>query len=215
MGRGGYALLGAAVIWSLGRRALGVEGAAPSRAAAVQLWTQLSVLNNDPYLQVADTALGLISVFDDLRYDRADLDMLSPPMRNRARAKLQPLGFRQVSGTVFEARDANVRVIMPKSHALGASPFDITLYTPKRETDLYLLTPTQTACQFVDGYPRDEAVARIKTLIEKHPINLDRLGDYLEKKPQHAAFLPAIGHLKFHQREAVAKEPLCRRRALG
>ncbi|MEM8878805.1 MAG: hypothetical protein AAGD23_13180 [Pseudomonadota bacterium] len=168
-----------------------------------------------PYMQVADTALNLISVFDDLRYDRSDADMLSPAMRRHAISKLGALGFRQVSGTVLEQREADVRCLMPKFHALGASPFDITRYTPKREQDFYLLTPTQTACQFIDHYALEDALTRVRTLITRQPINIYRLMDYLEDKPSHQNFLKAIGHLKYVQREAVESEPLRRRRALG
>ncbi|MEM9321020.1 MAG: hypothetical protein AAGA70_18750 [Pseudomonadota bacterium] len=164
---------------------------------------------------MADAKLGLISVFDDLKYDRADADMLSPAMRRHAVKRLTPLGFSQVSGTVLRHGDTGIAVIMPKSHALGASPFDITRYTPKRADDYYLLTPTQTACLFIDNYPLDQAVERIKELITKHPINLYRLLDYLDRSPAHQEFAAAIGHLKYVQRAAVSSEPLCRRRALG
>ena len=188
----------------------------PVNAEAVAaLYVRMQVLNSDPYLQIADEKLRLLSVFDDLRYDRADADMMSPAMRTHAIGKLAPLGFRQVSGTVLEHAETGVRGIIPKFHALGASPFDIARYTPKASHDFYLMTPTQTACQFIDTYPRDEAVERIKTLITKHPINLFRLMDYLERKPTHQAFEDAIGHLKYAQREAVEADPLCRRRALG
>lgn len=166
-------------------------------------------------MQIADAALHLISVFDDLKYDRSDADMMSPAMRQHAVRKLAPLGFRQVSGNVLENREADTRVLIPKSHALGASPFDITRYTPKRTQDYYLLTPTQTACQVIDSYATKDAVERIKTLICKHPINLYRLMDYLEKKDTHQDFLGAVGHLRYVQREAITSEPLQRRRALG
>ncbi|MEM9967376.1 MAG: hypothetical protein AAF755_04660 [Pseudomonadota bacterium] len=175
----------------------------------------MQVLNRDPYLQIADKTLGLVSIFDDLKYDRADADMLSPAMRSHAMQKLAPLGFRQVSGTVLRHTETGVRVLIPKFHALGASPFDITRYTPKGTADFYLLTPTQTACRFIDSYTKNEAVQRIKTLVAKHPVNLYRLMDYLERQPVHEEFLSAIGHLKYVQRIAVESEPLNRRRALG
>lgn len=175
----------------------------------------LLVLNNDPYLQIADRGLGVLSVFDDLKYDRADADILSPAMRRHAVQKLAELGFRQISGTVLEEAQSGLRVLIPKFHALGASPFDATRYTPKRPQDLYLLTPTQTACMLVDTYGTDEAVDRIKSLISKHPINIYRLMDYLDGSAKHRDFLSAIGHLKYVQREAISSEPLSRRRALG
>ncbi len=166
-------------------------------------------------MTLADAKLRLISVFDDLVYDRADADMLSPAMRKHAIERLKTIGFRQVSGNVLEDKAADRRCIMPKSHALGASPFDITRYTPRREQDFYILTPTQTACQYIDNYPHEEAVERIANLMRVQPINLIRLMDYLEHTPAHREFLLAINFLKKFQADAVASEPLRRRRALG
>ncbi len=167
------------------------------------------------YLLVADKELRLFSVFDDLKYDRADADLLSPAMRRHAIEQLRRQGFKQTSGRMLEHVERDVRCVIPKFHALGGSPFDITRYASRRSQDFYLLTPTQTACQIIDHYPHLEAVERIKTLIAKHPINLYRLMDYLEPKPAHQDFRNAIGHLRYVQRKAVESDPLRRRRALG
>ena len=172
-------------------------------------------LNLGPYMCVADANLRVISIFDDLKYDRADVDMMSPAMRNHAIARLDPLGFKQVSGTVLKHHASGVCCFIPKVYALGASPFDITRYTPRGEHDFYILTPTQTACQYVDFYSHAEAVERVKALIIRQPINLYKLLDYLERKSKHQEFANSIGHLRFVQREAVTSEPLKRRRALG
>lgn len=171
-------------------------------------------LDKDPYLAVADQNLKIISVFDDLKYDRADLDALSEPMRRRVLEKLTPLGFKQVSGLVFENEAEDIRMHVPKFRALGASPFDATADQGCRTQDYFVLTPTQAACQMIDQYPTDEAVSKIKTLIAKHPINILRISDFLERKPSHQAFIGAIGHLKYIQREAIEAEPLRSRRAL-
>ncbi|WP_170414636.1 hypothetical protein [Ruegeria arenilitoris] len=180
-----------------------------------QLLGQMRAFSAEPYFQIADENLGLLSVFDDLKYDRADVDMVSPAMRRHVFGKLGPLGFRQISGTVLEHPQADMRVYIPKFHALGASPFDIIRYTDKRPQDFCLLTPTQVACQFIDHYELDDAVQRVEALIVKHPINLLKLADYLEGKPRHRAFREVLGHIKLKQRIAVESEPLCRRRSLG
>lgn len=172
-------------------------------------------LNRDPYLHVATTEGNILSVFDDVKYDRADIDILSPAMRKHAIDKLKAIGFKQVSGTVLSHAESALRFLIPKFHVLGASPFDIARDLRLGPQDFLILTPTQTACQFVDRYPLDEAITQIKALIETQPVNLFRLMDYLERKPTHEAFLDAIGHLKYTQRVAVEAEPLCRRRALG
>ena len=173
------------------------------------------LLNFGPYMCIADEKLRLISVFDDLKYDRSDLDMMSPAMRGHVIKQLKLIGLKQISGNVLLHADTDIRCLIPKFHALGASPFDITRYTPRGENDFYILTPTQTACQFVDHYSLEEAVDRIKALITLQPINLYKILDYLEHKPKHEEFARAIGHLRLIQREAVASEPLKTRRALG
>ena len=190
-------------------------GAVSVQGDPAALAERMQVINADIYLKIADPALGLISVFDELRYDRADGDFLSPAMRNHTVKKLKPLGFRQSSGTVIENRADDVRIIMPKFHAQGASPFDAVRYAPKRAQDFYLLTPTQTACQFIDAYETADAVERIKQLIATQPINVQRIFDFLEDKPAHQRFADAVGHLKLVQREAITSEPLKRRRGLG
>ena len=193
----------------------GADFVSDPEAVRAQVLEQMRAFSAEPYFQIADEKLGLLSVFDDLKYDRADVDMISPAMRKHVVGKLGPLGFRQTSGTVLEHAEADMRVHIPKFHALGASPFDIARYTEKRPQDYCLLTPTQVACQYVDHYELDDAVQRIEALISKHPINLLKLADYLEAKPKHRAFREVLGHIKLKQRIAVESEPLCRRRSLG
>lgn len=188
--------------------------AAPRPQAQGAFGERVKVLNADPYLMVADAELHLISVFDDLRYDRADLDMLSPPMRKRAMAKLRPLGFVQRSGTMLENRAEDIRIHLPRFRALGSSPFDALRDTEMRPQDYALLTPTQAAAQIIAEHPVDKMVERLKALVAKHPVNLLRLDDFLEREPRHDAFRDALGHLIYVQREAVAQEPLKTRRAL-
>ena len=167
-----------------------------------------------PHLYIPECKLNIISIFDDLRYDRSDADILSPAMRRHIKKKLESQGFKQNSGNVFQHREENVRCIMPKAHALGSSPFHITDYTPKQEQDFYILTPTQTACQFVNLYPLEHALEKIGLLIERQPINLFRLKDYLEDSQSHRDFAQAIPHIKYLQRMALESPKLRQMRAL-
>lgn len=190
------------------------EADQPDVVALQAFANRLRVIEGDPYLCIADERLKLISVFDDLKYDRADMDMLSGPMRRRIVSKLTPLGFKQVSGAMLENRELDIRMHMPKFRALGASPFDATRDTPRRPQDYFILTPTQAACLMIDSYPLSDAIEKLEALVMQQPVNLLRLSDYLESKDSHRAASPAIGHLVIVQRKAVASEPLCRRRAL-
>ncbi|MEL7027593.1 MAG: hypothetical protein AAGO57_10270, partial [Pseudomonadota bacterium] len=167
------------------------------------------------YLFLADPVLRIFSVFDDLKYDRSDADMMSPAMRKHAIEVLLKHGFKQKSGSLLVQPATGMKCHIPKFQGLGASPFDILRYTTRGEGDFSLLTPTQTACQMIDNYDQKDAVERIERLVSKQPINLYRLMDYLERKPTHRQFRDALGHLKAVQAQAVASEPLCRRKALG
>jgi len=187
---------------------------AGSAEALAALDAELQVLNQDPCLCLADAELRLLSVFDDLTYDRSDLDMLTAPMRRRAIDGLRALGAEQIKGGLMAHRRADVRFIFSKFQALGASPFDATRYLQRRARDYWVLTPTQTACLIIDHHPFDEALEKVKALLVRQPINIYRLLDHLEHKPAHLEFRRAIGHLDRVQREAVATAPLSQRRPL-
>ncbi|MEN9061721.1 hypothetical protein [Ponticoccus litoralis] len=116
-----------------------------------------AVLDRDPYLCLADRGLRLVSVFDDLRYDRADMDMLNGPMRRRLVAALAPLGVRQGRGSRLDCPVTGLRLHMPKFRALGASPFDALRDTVRAPTDYAVLTPTQAACAIIDAHSTDAA----------------------------------------------------------
>lgn len=186
--------------------------APPQSTAAVK--DSLRALDKDPYLYVVDWDLQIISVFDDLRYDRADVDALAGPMRNHVLQHLKPLGFAQTSGHIISHRSADMHMIMPKFRALGESPFNATYFTKRRPQDFYILTPTQAACVLIDSYPPEDAQEKILALIKQQPINIYRILDYMARDDHREAFKPILGHLKFVQKQAIRSEPLCRRRAL-
>ena len=183
--------------------------------SAMAIFDRLKDSAISPYVLLADSELRLISIFDELKYDRSDADIISPAMRMHLVKSLQSFGFKQTSGTVLTNKEKDVRCLLPKFHALGASPFDITRHTKRRTQDYFALTPTQTAGMFIDHYPLQEAVSRIEALVQRQPINLFKLADFLEHKETHDAFQEAIGYLRRVQREAIESPALRHVRALG
>ena len=167
------------------------------------------------YISTDNIDLKLISVFDDISYDRADLDVLTSSMRSYAINELKNSGFRQISGTVLENKKVDIRCIIPKFHALGTSPFDALRYSQKREQDFFLVTPTQTACQIIDKCPPANVLERIHSLIHSQPVNLLRIWDFLENKPRHINFKSEIGTLIDLQNRVTKKPPLSRLKPLG
>ncbi|MBE1291138.1 MAG: hypothetical protein GJ677_01480 [Rhodobacteraceae bacterium] len=205
------------MLWKRTRRSRSQRSNGQDRAAQsahFDLHDILTTIDKDPYLAVVDAERQILSVFDDLRFDRSDADIMAGPMRSHIALRLAPFGFRQVSGHVIENTAQDIRMIIPKFRALGESPFDAIRYAPRRPQDFHILTPTQAACQVIDTYPLEEAQDRILKLIQKHPINIYRILDFMDRSDRHMAFRPVLGHLKFVQRTAIRSEPLCRRRAL-
>lgn len=168
----------------------------------------------DSYLYLTEAPLNILSVFDELRYDRSDVDMLSPGMRKHVAKRLARAGFKQSSGRLLTHNEIRARCHLPKPTVLGASPFHTMDHISSYEYDFFVLTPTQTAGAFVDHYDLAEAVERICALVEKQPINLFKLKDYLEGNSKHQDFLQAVPHIKYRQRKAVESEPLKQKRAL-
>lgn len=169
----------------------------------------------DQYITNINIDLKILSIFDDIRYDRADLDVITGPMRDHAIHKLRNFGFSQISGSILENAHHNLRIIIPKSHTLGASPFDATRYTKKRDQDLYMLTPTQAACQLIDQCCPCDAVDRIKNLIACQPINILRILDFLERKPAHGIYRENVRMFRDFQKEVTTNGSLKHQRPLG
>jgi len=166
------------------------------------------------YLKVLNEPDNIISVFDDTRFDRSDIDLLSPSMRRHVLNQLTALGFKQVSGRVLHHAEDDIRCIMPKPSVLAASPFHITHYERKRPEDYYVLTSTQTACLMIDLHPLEQALEAIIDLQQSQPINVNKIEDYLDYSNRHKEFLPAIPHLRYQQRIAIEKHRLARQKPL-
>ncbi|MEM9734291.1 MAG: hypothetical protein AAF903_12525 [Pseudomonadota bacterium] len=200
------------------KRVLGWD-AQTTAAAPVQAYDPgiahcLEKLSADPYIKLADGDLRFISVFDDLHYDRADMDLLSEPMRRHAINKLLPFGYFQSSGSVIEHRKSGARIHMPKFRVLGCSSFDTLRETKMGQQDYALLTPTQAAAQIITRYPVQAAKERVAALIVHHPANLLRLFDSVEPGPNQSAIRSMLGELVHLQKKSIAQTSLGSRRAL-
>ncbi len=169
---------------------------------------------NDDYLHWV-YELNVLSVFDDIKYDRSDIDILSPAMRHYAAKFLKNQGFRQKSGQCFISRDCEEKLWMPKPSVLGASPFDITRYIKRDVSDAIILTPTQTAAFLFDRLELKDAVSEIAVLIEQQPINLLKLRDHIPRYGDRERYTQAFPYLRFCQRKAIERPHMRFKRSLG
>lgn len=174
----------------------------------------IASIEKDKYLHW-HSEINAISVFDDVKYDRADVDMLTPAMRKYIANYLVHRGCQLKSGTAIIHKDLDLTFILPKPSVLGASPFDITHHFPRNESDIYILTPTQSAAYLFDHIELDSAVESISKMIKKQPVNLLKLEDAIGTQVKRQAYLQAMGYLTYCQRQALEQPNMKFKRSLG
>lgn len=160
-------------------------------------------------------SLGVISVFDDIQYDRSDIDILGPGMRRYVSQFLTTLDCKARSGRCIVHRDSGVKFWLPRPSVLAASPFDITRYQPRDAGDIYILTPTQTAAYFFQQIDFDWAIIAIGEMIKSQPVNLLKLEDTLQHQRERSYYAPVLRHLLNCQKLWVKHNKMKFKRSLG
>jgi hypothetical protein len=160
--------------------------------------------------------VGVISVYDDSLYDRSDLDLLSPGMRRHVVSYLKKHGAKQKRGACIAAPKSIGHFWLSKpSVLLATSPYDATIYLPREQDDIYILTPTQTAAYLIDNLPLQEAIAAIESLGKQQPMNIGKLEDYLPEHFDKPTYRGAFTYLRTQQKAVRANSKIKFKRALG
>lgn len=172
-----------------------------------------AMIDKDSYLYWQEDA-AIISVFDDVKYDRSDIDLLSPSMRRYITEKLKLLHCQLARGTHLISPHG-LSLFMPKPSVLGASSFDITRYQKRDEGDIYILTPTQCAAYLLDNLSLEQAVAEIAKMLPSQPINLRKLEDHMRQSSQRNRMLEALPFLRYELRQAQEQAHMRHKRHIG
>lgn len=160
--------------------------------------------------------VGVISVYDDGLYDRSDLDILSPGMRDHVVQYLTQHDCRQKRGKCIVAPDSKGHFWLSKpSVLLATSPYDVTDSLPRQPGDVYILTPTQASAFVLENLPLQTAVAVIEGLGKQQPMNIGKLEDYLPPHFNKPDLLGAFTYLRSQQKAVRAKSGMKFKRALG
>lgn len=160
--------------------------------------------------------IGVISVYDDSLYDRSDLDILSPGMRSHIAQYLKQHDCRQKRGTCIAAPDSSRHFWLSKpSVLLATSPYDATRYIPRKDGDVYILTPTQAAAYLLDNTSLQTAVAAIEELGKQQPMNIGKLEDYMPEHFDKPDCRGAFTYLRTQQKAVRAQPGKKFKRALG
>ena len=157
--------------------------------------------SDDDYLVFFDEPHLILSVYDYAFYDRSDIDMLGPAQRDYVARKLASKGYKWTSGRMLENQDSDYRVVFPRGSIQGASPADIMRFETRGENDIFVLTPTQTACYLLALEDKAEAYQKLEYLIGQQPINLEKMKDHLKHSPEYYFFCQIYPYLKQTEKE--------------
>ncbi|MGK0499408.1 MAG: hypothetical protein ACJAYG_001045 [Oceanicoccus sp.] len=174
----------------------------------------IEAISKDDYLLWHDS-IRVISVFDDVKYDRSDIDLLVPAMRKYVSQFLNNLGYKAKSGKCIVHRDSDIKCWLPKPSVLAASPFDITRYQARDLNDIYILTPTQTAAYYFQQLDFDLAIMAIGKMIKTQPVNILKLLDTLNSPQERRYYGPVLRYLLDCQQQVVSKPGVKFKRSLG
>ena len=173
--------------------------------------TEIAALADD-YIFVCQS-LNIISIFDATNYDRSDIDLMTPNMRNYIKMKLTQLGFKQISGNLFKNKNNHITCEFTKPNILMASPFK-DLQKNNKSQHCYILTPTQTACQMLLQLETDQAMQQIIALIQLQPVNLYKIKDFCYNEQRLSSLVKLIPELSAQQNQAIKQPKLSKKRSL-
>lgn len=173
-------------------------------------------LKDDKNFYVVEAPMSILSVFDHTNYDRSDLDLLSGPQRQYVERKLKKYGYKFKTGRVLQSKTNPIVFRIPKQSIISANPFDIIRYEKRDQGDIFVLTPTQTACLIINRITdQDELKEALKDLIKKQPINLKKIYDNIRFEKSKETYQSIHSELLDFQTEVIKSTDLKYKQHLG
>jgi hypothetical protein len=164
----------------------------------------LMIFQKDTFVRVS-TLYNIISIFDSVKYDRSDQELLSASQRNHIGKILEENDHKRLTGNSYQNINTKkvLRFTTPKM--LGVSPLNELQYNFNKE-DIFIVTPGTYFLFLVmkfDELQKENILKEIMQLISIHPVNLDQLLNV----SRHEVFYPFLKQ-KFpefvkHQQNAI------------
>lgn len=163
------------------------------------------LFQHDKYVR-ASALYNMITIFDSLRYERNDYDVLSAPQRNYVGAVLEKNGHRHVTGNSFKnlKTGQTLRFIITKT--LGVSPLNELNYQ-YNDQDIFIVTPGTYFLFLVEKLSTDDKQdsvrAELMDLVSHHPVNLEQLLDLSTHDHFYATLKEVFKECKAKQDDAI------------
>ncbi|MEM7404799.1 MAG: hypothetical protein AAF458_05865 [Pseudomonadota bacterium] len=142
----------------------------------------LAALNaSRPTLCVAVDDLGLIACYDDIQFERNDIDIIGPTQRRELDELLTGLGFERVNPHCYRSHAAVVRIVEPPRTQLN-EPLNGVELEPGAIT---FVTATQAAFEILLApWTPDRRVDELRRLVALLPVNLRKIDTVLKRRPE-------------------------------
>lgn len=149
--------------------------------------------------------LPLVTLYDDNHFVRNDYDVLSLGQRNYLINFFKQQGFKQKSGRLLTDGSAQLHLPRPNSN-LATSAFD-SQFCHNDEVNYHCVTPTQFAeVLFHTATDVDDALNKVKSLIEVCPYNIEWLRDISYRSEIEQITIDTFAELTEFQKQVVAEK---------
>lgn len=174
---------------SLCQRLAAVDAQQQTFMTASELLARFQVIQPQTLMWPIDE-LGILAVFDDIRFEMQDCEFLLPRQRQDIADLMARLAFRRENGNVYRGPgEVAIRLAKP-IRSLSADPLACIELEPG---DLGIVTPTQAALLILrhTKKPLDWQKACLLQLVARLPVNWDKLRGPITASfgPQDAAAL--------------------------
>lgn len=151
-------------------------------------------------------SLPYLAVFDDIRFENYDCDLIGSEARRLIHHALQLLGFQRRSGHLY-AHPSGVLARIPKpSITLGTNPVD-AVHRVSSADSVILVTPTQLLLLALDrpDFSVEEAVDELQSLLRLCPANLPKVVQWTRARGRSKRLRNIYPLLCEAQHEAIRK----------
>ena len=149
----------------------------------------------------------LITIYDDNWFVRNDYDILSLGQRQYLVKYFTKIGFKQVTGRNLKRDNLTLHFPRPQSNLAISNHLEKFHYCDNK--NFYMVTPTEFAEVVFYDLPKlgeERTIAKIKTLINKCPYNIEWLRDISYASPIEKITKKTFNGLMEYQRDVVEKQ---------
>lgn len=140
-----------------------------------------SMARDRPMVCLPLDAFGLVVCFDDIHYERNDVEFIGPKQRRQLRDLLEAKGYHSVAGNHFRRDGQDVRISEPPRVLM----YDTTQRPTWHKGAVTFVTATQGALEILlSELPVEERLSMLLQLAARVPVNIPKLRVTMKRRPE-------------------------------